>query len=119
MGQNFPTNWHAGHIQDIFSYTRRGLTVGTVEHTETYFVVERFKELSETDASHDPYRKQAFVGGRLFYDAFEDDLELIPLGGILCHIAYMPVILTSIKYQCIHALPLDRVWSQFHIQVEE
>jgi len=59
-------------------------------YTETYFIVERFKELSKIDASHDPYRKQPFVGGRLFYDAFENDLALVPLGGILCHIAYTP-----------------------------
>jgi hypothetical protein len=65
-----------------------------------------------TDASHDPYRKQLFMGGRLFYDAFEDDLELIPLGDILCHVACTPISLTLIKSRCIHALLLDRVWLQ-------
>ena len=109
VGQSFPENWHAGRIRDILTYTHSGLTVGMAEYTETYFVVERFKELSKTDAAHDPYRKQPFMGGRLFYDAFEDDLELIPMGGIHCHIAYTPIILTSIKSRCIHALPLDRV----------
>jgi hypothetical protein len=112
VGQNIPENWYAGRIQEIFSYTHRGLTAEVAGYTETYFVVERFKELSKTDASHDPYRKQLFVGGRLFYDAFEDDLELIPRGGILCHVAYTPVSLTSIKSRCIHALPLNRVCSQ-------
>ena len=109
VGQKIPEHWHAGRIREIFSYTHRGLTAEMVEYTETYFVVERFKELSKTDASHDPYRKQVFVGGRLFYDAFEDDMELVPLGGILCHIAYTPVSVTSIKSRCIHALPLNRV----------
>lgn len=115
VGDKIPENWYAGRIREIFSYTHSGLTAemaGIAGYTETYFIVERFKELSKTDASHDPYRKQIFVGGRLFYDAFENDLELIPLGGILCHVAYTPVSLTSIKSRCIHALPLDRVWPQ-------
>ena len=112
VGQKIPDNWHAGRIREIFSYTHHGPTAVMAGYTETYFVVERFKELSKTDASHDPYRKQPFVGGRLFYDAFENDLELVPLGSILCHIAYTPVSLASIKFRCIHALPLDRVWSQ-------
>ena len=110
--QNIPENWYAGRIQEIFSYTHRGLTSEVTGYTETYFIVERFKELSKTDASYDPYHKQLFVGGRLFYDAFEDDLELIPRGGILCHVAYTPVSFTSIKSRCIHALPLNRVCSQ-------
>jgi len=109
VGQRIPGNWHAGHIREIFNYTHSGLVAEMAGYTETYFVVERFKELSKTDASHDPYRKQLLVGGRLFYDTFEDDLELVPLGGILCHVAYTPVNLTSIKSRCIHALPLDWV----------
>ena len=109
VGQKIPENWHAGRIREIFSHTHCGLMTEMAGHTETYFVVERFKELSKADASLDPYRKQAFVGGRLFYDAFEDDLELVPLGDILCHIAYTPVGIPSIKSRCIHALPLDRV----------
>jgi hypothetical protein len=103
VGQNLPEKWHAGRIRDIFSYTYRGLTVEMAGYTETYFVVERFKELSMTDASHDPYRKQLFMGGRLFYDAFEDDL---------CHVACTPISLTLIKSRCIHVLLLDRVWLQ-------
>jgi hypothetical protein len=113
VGQKIPEDWHAGRIREIFSYTHRS-TTAMAGYTKTYFVIERFKELSNTDASHDPYRNQPLVGGRLFYDAFEDDLELIPLEGILCHIAYTPISLTSIKSRCIHALPLDRVWSQLN-----
>jgi hypothetical protein len=109
VGEKVPDNWGAGRIREIFTYTHRGPTQELAGHAETYFVIERFKELSETDASHDPYRRHPFIAGRLFYAAFEDDLELVPLGRILCHVAYTPVKEASIKNQCIHALPLDRV----------
>jgi hypothetical protein len=110
VGQKIPNDWHAGRIREIFSYTHDGPTQEMAGYTETYFVVERFKELTDTDALHDPYRKQPFIAGRLFYDdAFDESLELIPLGGILCHVAYTPVRIVSIKSPCIHVLPLDRV----------
>lgn len=109
VGQKIPDDWHAGRIREIFSYTHSGPTKEMAGYTETYFVVERFKELTDTDALHDPYRKQPFIAGRLFYDSFDESLELIPLGGILCHVAYTPIKMVSIKSPCIHALPLDRV----------
>lgn len=119
MGGKIPDSWHAGCIREIFTYThhRHGPTTWSTPemtgYTETYFVIEKFKELTESDALHNPYRKQPFVAGRLFYNTFEDNLELVELREILCHVAYTPVSMTSIGIQvtsrCIHVLPLDCV----------
>jgi hypothetical protein len=117
VGRNIPDGWYAGRIQEIFTYTHRGPIPEMVHHTVTYFVVEKFKELTEADALHDPYRKQPFIAGRLYYEAFEDDLELIPLQDICCHLALTPFRSTFIEHGCIHALPLDRVcYAILHLQ---
>ncbi len=107
--QSALSDWHAARIQEIFTYTHRGPTAEMIGRTETYFLVERFKELTETDALYDPYRKHQLVAGRLYYDAFEDNFELIPLKGILCHLACTPFENAPFESKCIHALPLDRV----------
>jgi hypothetical protein len=102
-------NWHSACIQEILTYTHRGPTPEMDGHTETYFVVKRFRELTEADASYDPYRKHQFVAGRLYYDAFEEDLELVPSSSVLCHLACTPFENTLIESKCVHTLPLDRV----------
>jgi hypothetical protein len=109
VGQKIPDDWYAGRIREIFTYTHRGPTLEMVYRTETYFVIERFKKLTDADALHDPYRKQPFIAGCLYYDTFEDDLELIPFQGICCHLAITPFQTSLIGSQCVHALPLDRV----------
>jgi hypothetical protein len=108
VGRKIPVDWHAGRIREIFTYTHRGPTLEMVDRTETYFVIERFKKLTDADALHDPYRKQPFIAGRLYYDTFEDNLELIPFQGICCHLALTPFQTSLIGSQCVHALPLDR-----------
>lgn len=109
VGSKIPNDWHAGRIMEIFSYTHSGPTPEMIGRTETYFVIEKFKELTEADAVHDPYRKQPSIGGRLYYDTFEDNLELISSQSICCHLALTPFRNAFIKSQCVHTLPLDRV----------
>ena len=79
------------------------------DHTETYFVVKRFKELTEADALYDPYHKHQFVAGHLYYDMVEEELELVPFSRILCHLACTPFESSLIESKCVHTLPLDQV----------
>lgn len=102
-------DWHAGRIVSIFTYTHEGPRTSKLKgHTETYFVVHKFRELTETDSIHDPYRKFP-IAGRLYYDKLENDLELVPAKEILCHVANTPLQSPRIALPCIRILPLDRV----------
>ena len=114
VGRKVPDDWHAGRIVSIFTYTHEGPMPKLKGHAETYFVVQKFKELTETDAIHDPYRRHP-VAGRLFYDMVEKDPELMPVNEILCHIAYTPLQSPQITLPCIHVLPLDRVCTSYWI----
>lgn len=108
IGRKVPDDWHAGHILSIFTYTHKGPTLELEDHTETYFVVQKYEELTRTDATHDPYRKVPFIGGRLYYDRVKGP-ELVTQEEILCHLALTPFKHPSIASPCIHTLPLDRV----------
>ena len=101
-------DWHAGRIVSIFSYAHQGPTPKLKGHTETYFVVQKFSKLTETDGIHDPYRNFS-IAGRLYYDTIEKEPELATVKEILCHVAYTPVQSPRIGLPCIHVLPLDRV----------
>jgi hypothetical protein len=101
-------DWHAGRIASIFTYTHEGPTSKLKGCTETYFVVHKFRELTETDSIYDPYRKFP-IAGRLYYDTIEKDPELVPAKEILCHVAYTPLQSLRIAPLCIHVLPLDQV----------
>ena len=108
IGRKVPDDWHAGHILSIFTYTHSGPTTELAGHTETYFVVQKYEELTQTDAMHDPYRKVPFIGGRLYYNWVKDP-ELVTQKEILCHLAFTPFEHPSIASLCVHTLPLDRV----------
>lgn len=108
VGRKVPDDWHAGRILSIFTYTHKGPTPELVGHTETYFVVQKYEELTQMDAMHDPYRRLPFIGGRLYYDKVKDP-ELVTPEEILCHFARTPFEHPDIASPCIHALPLDRV----------
>ena len=109
FGRKVPDDWHAGRILSIFTYTHQGPTPELVGRTETYFAVQRYEELPEMDAMHDPYHKHPSIGGRLYYDRVKKDPELVTPGEILCHFAHTPFEHPHIAFPCIHSLPLDRV----------
>lgn len=108
VGRRVPDDWHAAHILSIFTYTHKGPTWELMGHTETYFVVQKYEELTPMDATRDPYRKFPVIGGRLYYDKVKAP-ELVTPEEILCHFAYTPFEHPHIAPACIHALPLDRV----------
>lgn len=117
VGENVSEGWHAGRIHSIFTYTHEGPTPELVGHTETYFVVQKYEELTEMDAMLDPYRKHPSISGRLYYDRVKKDPELVTPGEILCHFAHTPFEHPHIVSPCIHALPLDRVrWFSLSLQ---
>lgn len=101
--------WSAYRIEDIFRHTSNPNERNST--TATYFVLRKYKELNQTDFAQDVYRQFPIVGGGLFYNEFEEELELKKSVDILCHFALTPFSKDDINMRkdCIHALPIDRV----------
>jgi hypothetical protein len=97
-------NWYAGKIKQIFAYP-----TGLPSKLEAYFVIQRFKELSDQEALQDPYRRYPLVGGRLYHHDLEDKIEVVPSQEITAHFAHTPHDEKDFGFSCFHALPLDRV----------
>ncbi|KAG6370209.1 hypothetical protein JVT61DRAFT_12358 [Boletus reticuloceps] len=77
----------SGQIQKIFVHTRRSLRGDAV--TESFCVVGRLKELSQSHESLDPYRHYEGLDARLCYDEF-DSLVIINASDIISHCATFP-----------------------------
>ncbi|KAH9855117.1 hypothetical protein C2E23DRAFT_724822 [Lenzites betulinus] len=122
-----------GRIEDIMLHTRQssqGLGNTVVEITETFIVVRRLQTLDRIDAALDPYRKYPGVGGRLYYNAYDDQVVVLRCQDISSHFALTPmehlVVQAAdskdatkthpclIKKRCVHVRPLDRVSSSCH-----
>jgi len=104
-GQRY-AEWYAGRIKQIFTYPS-GLPLPS--KPEAYFVVQRFKELSDQEALRDPYRNYPLVGGRLYHLDLEDKIEVVPSQDITAHFAHTPHDEKEFGFPCFHALPLDKV----------
>jgi len=97
-------DWSAGKIQQIFAYPSE-----LPSKLEAYFVIQRFKELSDQEALRDPYRKYPLVGGRLYHLELEDKIEVVPSQEIIAHFAHTLHNEEDFGFPCFHALPLDKV----------
>jgi hypothetical protein len=97
-------SWYAGRIKQIFAYPS-----GLPPKPEAYFVIQRFKELSDQEALQDPYRNYPLVGGRLYRIDLEDKIEVVPSQEITAHFAHTPHDEKDFGFPCFHALPLDKV----------
>ena len=103
--------WYAGRIKQIFAYPS-GLLLPS--KPEAYFVIQRFKELSDQEALRDPYRNYPLVGGRLYRLDLEDKIEVVPSQDITAHFAHTPHDEKEFGFPCFHALPLDKVTRHSH-----
>lgn len=113
-----------GRIESIILNTRRG-TGGEDDIEETFLIARRLKALNGFDVNLDPYRKYPNVGGRLYYNAYDDAMLALRCQDISSHFA-----LTSMDHlvvrapgsrnpasshpclisrRCVHVRPLDRV----------
>lgn len=97
-------DWYAGRIKQIFAYPS-----GSSSKLDTYFVIQRFKELSDQEALQDPYRNYPLVGGRLYHLNLEDKIEVVPSQEITAHFAHTLHDEKEFGFPCFHALPLDKV----------
>lgn len=104
IGKEFPSDWYAGKIKQIFTYP-----FGSVESQGTYIVVQKFKELSPQEAKDDPYRRYPMVGGRLYHAELEEQIEVVTAQDVIGHFAYTPHGENEFKFPCFHALPLNKV----------
>ncbi|KAI0323541.1 hypothetical protein GY45DRAFT_1264393 [Cubamyces sp. BRFM 1775] len=112
-----------GRIDRIFIHTRRG--PDRQDLVETFLVVRPLKELDRVDAALDPYRKYPQVGGRLYYQAYEEAALVLRTEDVLCHFAQTTMehlvvrapgadnpretYVCRISRPCVHVRPLDRV----------
>jgi len=103
--------WAAACIIEIFSHTRT-LENGT-PRTQTFLLLNRYIPLSPSDAALDRYRDYPIAGGRLFYNAFEEDPIVLPLDMIECHFASYVREDDDVGGTRLLALPLDKVRRSF------
>ena len=100
--------WRAAQIETLLDIR---LYPSGVETHHTVAKVRYFAELSEKDASHDPYRRSRNTG-RIFYEDERVDEEVVSIDRVLCHFAMTPNVCSyAIPKGHIHALPLLRVRS--------
>ncbi|KAH9893362.1 hypothetical protein C8Q73DRAFT_608263, partial [Cubamyces lactineus] len=78
----------AGRILQIFEYQTRDDHGDPVN--QTYLFVAPLEELSANEASRDPYRRYAYVGGRLCYDSYLPGI-IIAKDDVIAHFARTPV----------------------------
>ena len=102
VGIGIPGDWYAGKIKQIFEYPFRS-------QSKVYFAIQRFRELSAHEASHDPYRRYPLVGGHLYHPELEDGIEVVPSQEIIAHFAHTPQDEQDFGFPCFHALPLGKV----------
>jgi hypothetical protein len=106
-GTQFPCDWYAGKIKQIFMYPFKS-------PSRVYFVIQKFRELSTQEALRDPYRQFPLVGGRLYHTELEDEIEVVPFQKIIAHFAHTLHDEQDFGFPCFHALPLDRVTLSLH-----
>jgi hypothetical protein len=97
-------DWYAARIKQIFAYPS-----GLPSKLEAYFVIQRFKELLDQEASRDPYHKYPLVGGRLYRLDLVDKIEVVLSQEVTGHFAHTPHDEKDFGFPCFHALPLDKV----------
>lgn len=102
IGKGISNDWYAGKIKQIFTYPLGPSSKG-------YFVIQKFRELSDQEAMRDPYRLYPLVGGRLYHPELEDKIEVVGLEEIIAHFAHTPHDEQEFGFSCFHALPLDKV----------
>ena len=106
------SDWYAGRIKQIFAYPS-----GLPPKLDAYFVIQRFKELSDQEALQDPYRAYPLVGGRLYHLDVEDNIEVVPSQEIAAHFAHTLHDEKDFGFPCFHALPLDKVTLSAHCRL--
>ncbi|KZT08857.1 uncharacterized protein LAESUDRAFT_617409, partial [Laetiporus sulphureus 93-53] len=97
----------AGRIINIFLHQHRDVHGKLVE--ESFVSIESLQELTELDRLSDPYSNFPGVGGKLYYNAYSSDINVVRPSNIISHFAKTPMEVQGIKRSCIHVLPLDRV----------
>lgn len=96
----------AGQILSIFYHQRAG-TNGVI--VEPFFAVNPYQSLSSADAIHDPYRRFPELDTQLYYNDFEDTLDVVSTSALVSHFASFIYNPEGIAKQCIVVRSLDRV----------
>ncbi|KAJ3553429.1 hypothetical protein NM688_g3618 [Phlebia brevispora] len=96
----------AGRICEIFLWEEK-LKDGSTT-MKPFLLVKPLQSLMEVDALQDMFRNYPWIGGSLFYEAFESQPVLLRVEDIISHFAATPYMSDFIRHACIHVLPLDR-----------
>lgn len=111
LGDITSTDWAAAEIVHIFDLQK----LLNDEGNAIYVVVRKFPELSEIDVPKDYYRTFPH-GGKIFYQDLLEELCLAHIDDVACHFAKTSNVFDSMSHPHIHALPLDKVSSEFYIE---
>ncbi|KAI0054698.1 hypothetical protein BV25DRAFT_1816687 [Artomyces pyxidatus] len=98
---------NAGRIVSIFTHTRSGAGEDVI--SEVFLAVQKLEELSDIHSVFDKFRTFALVGGTLYYDKYQDKIQVIRPRQVLCHFARTSMRIDHIEEPCVHVLRLDRV----------
>lgn len=102
--QSQPT---AGYIENIILHARKDPSGRMVE--ETFLIVNRYQDLTPSEAQHDHYRQFPLVGGKLYHDTILQEPHVIRPSSVICHCAKTTTHHDDIVGGILHILPLDRV----------
>ncbi|KIK11533.1 hypothetical protein PISMIDRAFT_122490 [Pisolithus microcarpus 441] len=103
----------AGEIQRIFMHQRHGPSDALV--TEFFYVVRQYRELSDTHAAHDPYRKFPLLFVRLCYNELLAEEQVIQNQNVISHFAGCPYESEVLLGKFLVVLSLDKV-SRTHLE---
>ncbi|KIK29010.1 hypothetical protein PISMIDRAFT_89436 [Pisolithus microcarpus 441] len=96
----------AGEIQRIFVHQRHGPSNALV--TEFFYVVRQYRELSDTQAAYDPYRKFPLLFVRLCHDELTAEEQVIRNQNVISHFAGCPYESEELPGKFLVVLSLDK-----------
>lgn len=96
----------AGEIQRIFVHQRHGPS--NTPMTEFFYVVRRYRELSDAQAVYDPYRKFPLLFVRLCHDELMAEEQVIRNQNVMCHFAGCPYESEELPGKFLVVLSLDK-----------
>jgi hypothetical protein len=107
-------------IRKIIQYSFAAHAPDMTETTQITNVYLFVQELSQVDASIDPYRKFGFAGGYLCHRPQSEISCVITLSQVVSHFALTTFPDREEKYHdIIHVLPLDRVSSILYLHLQQ
>ena len=102
ISKGVPCDWYVGKIKQISIYPLRLLL-------KDYFIIQKFRELSDQEATGDPYHLHSLVGGHFYHPKLEDKIKVVTSEEIIAYFTHTSHNRQEFGFLCFHTLPLDKV----------